>query len=165
MTRPTIFNFTVRKDERTITVERSYQAPLNTVWDAWTRAEILCKWWAPKPWKCVILSLDLRVGGQWRYYMEGPDGDRHHCHFDYTAVEPRASFAGTDGFCDVEGTPLADMPRMFWETGFEPDKGATIVRVQITFDSAGELEKIIAMGFKEGFSQGMDQLEELLADS
>jgi hypothetical protein len=57
------------------------------------------------------------------------------------------------------------MPRMFWETGFEPDKGATIVRVQITFDSAGDLEKIIAMGFKEGFSQGMDQLEELLADS
>jgi PhnB protein len=165
MTRPTIFNFTVRKDERTITVERSFQAPLNTVWDAWTRADILCKWWAPAPYQCVIQALDFRPGGRWSYCMQGPEGDRHYCFFDYTAVRPKTSFTGHEGFCDEQGAINEQMPRMNWECHFSPTDGSTLVRTRIGFDSAEDLETIVKMGFKEGFSQGMDQLEELLADS
>lgn len=165
MTTPAIFNFTVKKEEKSITVERSFNAPLNTVWDAWTRADILCKWWAPQPWTCVVKSMDFREGGRWLYYMQGPEGERHWSFFEYEKIQPKSSFAGRDGFCDEHGTVNMQMPRMQWESRFSTADGGTLVRTQLRFESAEHLEQIVAMGFKEGFAQGLQQLEELLANT
>lgn len=158
-----IFNFNVKKEERAITVERSYNAPLANVWSAWTDAAILCKWWAPKPYACVITGLDFRKGGRWSYYMQGPTGDRHYCYFDYDNVRPKTTFSGNEGFCDEQGTINTAMPRMNWTCDFDQSDNSTVVRITIRFDSPEDLEKIIQMGFKEGFTMGLDQLEELLA--
>ncbi|HRH69156.1 MAG TPA: SRPBCC domain-containing protein [Flavobacteriales bacterium] len=163
MIKSAIFNFDVQKEARAITVERSFNAPLNSVWAAWTEADILCKWWAPKPYACVITGLDLRKGGRWTYFMQGPEGDRHHCFFDYTSVNPKTSFSGTDGFCDEQGVINTEMPRMKWTSDFSEHLGGTLVRVRIDFDSAEDLQKIISMGFKEGFTMGLEQLDALLA--
>ncbi len=165
MTKPAIFNFIVKKDDKSITVERSFSAPLASVWSAWTEADILCKWWAPAPWKCVVQSLDFRAGGRWRYYMQGPEGDCHYCNFEYTAVNPKSSFSGIDGFCDEQGTPIEAMPRMKWENNFSAQDGGTLVRIHIRFNSEEDLEKITAMGFREGFTMGLEQLDELLTSS
>ncbi|MEZ4739756.1 MAG: SRPBCC domain-containing protein [Flavobacteriales bacterium] len=157
-----IFNFQVHANGRSITIERSFTAPLRTVWAAWTRAEILCQWWAPRPYECVIVSLDLREGGRWRYQMQGPDGDRHHCFFDYEEVKPESFFSGTTGFCGADGTPIASIPRSRWEVRFTERSGRTIVNVGIHYESQDHLGVILKMGFKEGFTMGLDQLEELL---
>ena len=55
------------------------------------------------------------------------------------------------------------MPRMKWESRFSERDGGTLVRTRIDFDSTEDLEKIVTMGFKEGFTTGLDQLDELLA--
>ncbi len=163
MTRPALFNFDVQKEARAIIVERSFNAPLDTVWSAWTEPSILCKWWAPKPYLCVIADLDFREGGRWSYYMQGPEGDRHYCFFDYERVKPKTSFSGRDGFCDEQGVVNTEMPRMKWESRFSERDGGTLVRTRIDFDSTEDLEKIVTMGFKEGFTTGLNQLDELLA--
>jgi hypothetical protein len=75
MAKAALFSFDVQKEARKITVDRSFNAPLDPVWAAWTEADILCQWWAPKPYQCVIKSLDFRAGGRWLYYMQGPQGD------------------------------------------------------------------------------------------
>jgi len=165
MIQPALFNFIVSKDGRTITVERSFNAPLDPVWAAWTEADILCQWWAPKPYKCVVLSLDLRDGGRWLYYMEGPTGDRHHCFFDYEVVQPKSFFTGHDGFCDENGNATDMIPSTKWENRFSEMDGTTTVRVLLTFVSAEALEKTIEMGFKEGFTMGLEQLDAFLAAS
>ncbi len=162
MTKEAIFNFIVKKDTRSITVERSFNDPLDPVWAAWTEADILCKWWAPKPYECVITQLDFREGGRWSYYMQGPGGDKHYCFFDYEAVEPKTSFSGNEGFCDEHGTINTTMPRMNWACRFNQNDGSTVVRIHILFDTAEDLEQIIQMGFKEGFTMGLQQLDELL---
>ncbi|HMQ75730.1 MAG TPA: SRPBCC domain-containing protein [Flavobacteriales bacterium] len=163
MNKQALFHFTVAKEDRSITVERFFGAPVDLVWSAWTDPAILCQWWAPKPYACMITSLDLRAGGRWSYYMQGPEGDRHHCFFDFETVVPKSSFSGTDGFCDEQGVINTAMPRMKWESHFSPAEGGTLVRIVIRFEAAEDLEKIIGMGFKEGFTQGLEQLEELLA--
>lgn len=163
MIKPALFNFDVHKEARSITVERSFNASLDPVWAAWTEADILCQWWAPKPYVCVVTGLDFREGGRWSYYMQGPEGDRHHCFFDYTSVKPKTSFSGTDGFCDEQGVINTEMPRMTWTSSFSESDGRTLVSIRIDLDSAEDLEKIITMGFKEGFTQGLDQLDALLA--
>jgi len=165
MIKPAIFNFTLQKQARTITVERSFNAPLDPVWAAFTEADILCKWWAPKPYVCVIKSLDFREGGRWLYYMEGPQGDRHHCFFDYETVRPKKYYMGHDGFCDEHGNATDMIPSTKWENGFSEEEGITVVRMLLTYESELALEKTIEMGFKEGFTMGLEQLDELLAAS
>lgn len=161
MPQPTLFNLIVAKDDLIITVERSFNAPLDPVWAAWTEADILCQWWAPKPYECIITDLDLRAGGRWSYYMQGPAGDRHYCCFDYEEVRPKQFFSGRDGFCDEHGSINGEMPRMRWENRFEALDGRTLVKVRISFECAADLERILAMGFKDGFTVGMDQLADL----
>ena len=163
MIKQAIFNFDVQKDACAITVERSFNAPLDAVWAAWTQADILCKWWAPKPYECVIRSLDFREGGRWLYYMLGPGGDRHWCYFDYETIRPTSHFSGSDAFCDEHGVANNIKPKVSWEANFSDAGGSTPVSVVLHFASPEDLEKIIQMGFKEGFTQGLEQLEELLA--
>lgn len=162
MAKAALFSFEVQKEARKITVDRSFNAPLDPVWAAWTEADILCQWWAPKPYQCVIMSLDFRAGGRWLYYMQGPQGDRHWCFFDYETIRPKTHFSGSDAFCDEQGVANTIKPKVTWEANFRETGGCTSVQLVLHFATSEDLEQIMAMGFKEGFMMGLDQLEELL---
>ncbi|MBK8338868.1 MAG: metalloregulator ArsR/SmtB family transcription factor [Flavobacteriales bacterium] len=163
MNKAAIFNFIVEKD-----ADRSPSSvpstPAGSGVGCWTNADILCKWWAPKPYVCVIKSLDFREGGRWLYYMQGPQGDRHWCFFDYETVRPKSFYSGSDGFCDEHGVANSTKPKVSWEAHFSKNEDRTLVRVILRFGSPEELEQIVRMGFKEGFTMGLDQLDELLAE-
>jgi uncharacterized protein YndB with AHSA1/START domain len=154
--------FTENPEHKTMTVERSFDAPRERVWAAWTQSELLEKWWAPLPWKARTRSFDFTEGGHWHYYMEGPKGERHWCLVRYRTIETLKRFAGFDGFCDEEGTPNPDMPAMDWNNAFGGDGKRTDVRVTITFVSAEDMKRIVEMGFREGFTMGLDQLDAML---
>ena len=154
--------FTENLEQNTMTVERSFDAPLERVWAAWTQRELLEQWWAPLPWKARTKSFDFREGGHWLYYMEGPEGERHWCLVEYRTIELLKGFTGFDAFCDEKGTPNRDLPAMDWDNRFEGDDKRTDVRVTITFVSVEDMKRIVEMGFKEGFTMGLDQLESLL---
>lgn len=164
MNKELIFNFVMEKDDRSITVERSFNAPLDRVWAAWTEAGILCQWWAPRSYRCVIKKLDFHEGGRWLYCMEGPEGDRHWSVFDYEKVEPKAHYSGSCAFCDERGVPNDVNSKARWEHRFSEDDGDTLVRIKLHFTSSLERDKLMEMGFKGGLSMGMDQLDELLAE-
>jgi uncharacterized protein YndB with AHSA1/START domain len=144
-------------------VEREFDAPVAQVWKAWTQPELLDQWWAPKPWKANTKSMDFREGGRWFYYMEGPDGTRHYCKVDYKTIVPNKSFSGFDGFCDEHGETNTDLPGMDWKVVFTAVGDTTKVDVDVTFASEEDLNKIVEMGFKEGFAAAHTNLDELLA--
>ena len=144
-------------------VIREFDAPVEKVWRAWTEPELLDQWWAPKPWKAVTQSMDFREGGTWFYYMQGPDDSRHYCRVDYQTIAPKKSFTGLDAFCDEKGNVITDFPSMHWQIMFNQSGTGTKVDVEITFASEADMEKIIEMGFKEGFAAAHGNLDELLA--
>lgn len=163
MNKALLFDFTVDKDARVIRVDRSFDAPLDLVWSAWTEADILDQWWAPKPFQNVTLSMQFAVGGKWHYYMESPQGERHYCFFEYSNIEPMRMYAGKDGFCDEQGNLNTAMPGMQWQNSFEQSGDQSIVHVLIRFEKVEDLEAIIAMGFKEGFTMGLQNLDQYIA--
>jgi len=61
-------------NDRTIRIEKSFNAPLKTVWDAWTQSEHIIKWWAPPGMELKVIAHDFKVGGKWKYTMPMPDG-------------------------------------------------------------------------------------------
>ena len=146
-----------------ISVVREFDAPLEQVWKAWTEPELLDQWWAPKPWKANTKSMDFREGGLWFYYMQGPDGERHYCKVNYKTILPKKSFTSVDSFCDENGNLNKDLPSMHWKNVFSTSGPGTKVEVEITFSTEADLEKIIAMGFKEGFAAALGNLDELLS--
>ncbi|MES2765154.1 MAG: SRPBCC domain-containing protein [Bacteroidota bacterium] len=158
-----MMNFTVDKQAKTIHVEREFAAPLSKVWAAWTRSEILDKWWAPKPWQARTKEMDFREGGRWVYAMVSPEGEEHWSFADYKAITPLKSFSAQDGFCDENGNISTAMPRSNWTNNFKEDGDSTVVSINITYDKLEDLEKIIEMGFQGGFTMGLGNLDELLA--
>jgi len=145
-----------------IFAERDFDAPVELVWKAWTEREILDQGWAPRPWKAVTQSMDFREGGTWLYYMQGPEGERHYCRADYQKIVPQRSYTGLDAFCDENGKINEEFPRMTWKVDFSSTKTGAKVDVEITFASEADLNKIVEMGFKEGFSMAHNNLDELL---
>src|SRR4051812_20364132 len=60
--------------DREIFLERVYDAPRELVWRAWTEPKHIDRWWGPDGFRNETHSMDLRVGGYWRFVMHGPDG-------------------------------------------------------------------------------------------
>lgn len=156
---------TLTKDAaaKKIHVMRAFNAPVGEVWDAWTKPEILDKWWAPKPWRAETKSMDFREGGTWLYAMIGPEGEKQNCRADYEKIVDGKSFSGLDAFCDDNGNVNMEMPRMHWYVVFNESGNHTKVEVDLTFNTTEELEKILEMGFQEGFTMAHSNLDELLA--
>lgn len=146
-------------------VTRYFAAPLAKVWRAWTESRYLDEWWAPRPWRAETKSMDFSEGGRWLYSMVGPNNERHWCRVDYQKIQPQKSFTVLNGFSDENGNPAAAFPDMHWNTQFAITGAGTTVTVEITFDNEADLQKIVEMGFKEGFTMAHGNLDELLARS
>ncbi|NWG29184.1 MAG: SRPBCC domain-containing protein [Ignavibacteriaceae bacterium] len=163
MNKAILFNFLVDKENKQIRVDRSFNAPLDLVWTAWTEAEILDQWWAPKPWRAKTKHMDFRVGGYWLYAMVGPENEKHWSRADYEKIIPKQYFSAYDGFCDEVGNLNTAMPRNKWENNFTANGDQTLVSILLTFDSLEDIEKIIEMGFQEGFTAGLENLDQYIA--
>ncbi len=159
-----IFNFIVDKENLAVKVERSFDAPLDLVWSAWTDAEILDQWWAPKPWKAETKAMDFSEGGRWLYAMVSPQGERHWDLKTFSRIAPRKTFTYRSRFCDENGNVDPATTGSTWINSFVETNSVTLVTNDVRCDSLAHLEMHIKMGFKEGFSMGLGQLEELLAE-
>jgi uncharacterized protein YndB with AHSA1/START domain len=157
-----LFDFTVDKTNNTIGVKREFAADLDLVWDAWTKPEILDQWWAPKPYYTKTKSMDFRVGGSWLYAMYSPENVAHWCRADYQSIELKKSFSGLDAFCDESGNINTDFPRSRWDNEFRQSGDKTFVSISIHHEKLADLEKIIEMGFKEGFTMALGNLDQYL---
>lgn len=157
------FDFIVNKANNTIQVQREFAADLELVWSAWTESDILDQWWAPKPYMTITKSLDFREGGRWHYYMLSPQGEKHYCLFDYAVIRQKEYFSGIDAFCDENAVISNIKPRVNWSSSFKENESTTLVTIDLIFDTLEDLETIIQMGFKEGFTAGLENLDQYIA--
>jgi uncharacterized protein YndB with AHSA1/START domain len=155
------FDFTIDKTTKTVTIVREFAAELPLVWDAYTKQEILDQWWAPKPWASKTKIMNFEVGGRRFYAMVSPEGQERWSIQKYTSITPKTNFKILNAFADEDENP--ELPGSEWDLTFSEQNDTTKVSVSIYNESLDRLEKMIEMGFKEGFSMTMKNLEELLA--
>lgn len=154
----------LKKDlaNKRLIITREFDAPVEMVWRAWTDPELLDEWWAPKPWKTETISMDFKVGGMWLYYMKGPEGEQHYCRADYTSITQYKNYQGLDAFCDEKGNINKEFPQTQWNVTFSPSATGTTVLVENTFKEIADIEKILEMGFEQGFAMAHGNLDEYL---
>ena len=156
-----LFEFTVDKATKTVLIIREFEAGLSMVWDAFTKAELLDQWVAPKPWSSKTKFMDFKVGGRRFYAMVSPEGNERWSIQKYTSISPKTNFKLFNAFADKDGNP--ELPGSDWDYTFNEQNGNTTVRISIYNESLARLEKMIEIGFKEGFTASMTNLENLLA--
>lgn len=161
MTNNLLFDFTVDKATKTVSITREFNANLSLVWDAFTKPEILDQWVAPKPWSSKTKFMDFKVGGQRLYAMVSPEGQERWAIQQYKSIHPKTHFKMFNAFADPDGNP--ELPGSDWDYHFSEQDGRTTVRITIYNESLARMEKMIEMGFKEGFIMSMTNLENLLA--
>jgi len=151
-----LFDFTVDKAAKTVFITREFDADLSLVWDAFTKAEILDQWVAPKPWTSKTKFMDFKVGGRRFYAMVSPEGQERWAIQKYTSISPKTNFKLFNAFADKDENP--ELPGSDWNYTFSEQNGKTKVSITIYNESLARLE----MGFKEGYAMSMKNLEELL---
>jgi uncharacterized protein YndB with AHSA1/START domain len=161
MTNNLLFDFTVDKAAKTVFVTREFDAALSLVWEAFTKAEILDQWVAPKPFVAKTKFMDFKVGGRRFYAMISPEGQERWGIQKYTSITPETNFKTFNAFADKDENP--ELPGSDWDYTFSEQGGKTKVSITIYNESLARMEKMIEMGFTEGFKMSMINLENLLA--
>ena len=156
-----LFDLTVDKTTKTVFINREFDAGLSLVWDAFTKQEILDQWVAPKPWTSKTKYMNFEVGGQRFYAMVSPEGQERWSIQKYTSITPKTNFKLYNAFADKDEN--SELPGSEWDYNFSEQNGITKVSITIYNESLERLEKMIEMGFREGFAMSIKNLEELLA--
>ncbi|MBK9732511.1 MAG: SRPBCC domain-containing protein [Chitinophagaceae bacterium] len=155
------FDFTVDKAAQKVYITREFDADLSLVWDAYTKPEILDQWWAPKPYTSKTKFMNFEIGGRRFYAMVSPEGQERWSVQKYTSITPKTNFKMSNAFADEDENP--ELPGSEWDFNFSGQNEMTLVSITIYNESLERLERMIEMGFKEGYAMQMKNLEELLA--
>lgn len=156
-----LFDFTVDKAAKTVFITREFDADLSLVWDAFTKAEILDQWVAPKPFISKTKFQDFKVGGRRFYAMVSPEGHERWAIQKYTSINPKTNFKLFNAFADKDEN--LQLPGSDWDYTFSEQNETTKVSIIIYNESLERMEKMIEMGFTEGFKMALNELDTLLA--
>jgi uncharacterized protein YndB with AHSA1/START domain len=141
--------------KRTLTLKKTFDAPIDLVWEAWSDPEHIAKWWGPKGMKTKIAEHDFRVGGKWRYTMAMPDG---------------SEFIGEGVYSEI-----VEMQKIFSSANFRPMTEG--VEIRALFEKNGEKTNFIfsvihpteeyckaqeKMGFYNGWGSTFGRLADLV---
>ena len=107
--------------------------------------------------------MHFKVGGRRFYAMVSPEGHESWQIQDYTAITPKTNFKFLSVFADKDETP--HLPGSHWDLSFTEQNGVTKVSITIYNESLERMEKMIEMGFKEGFTMTLNALDELLGST
>ena len=143
--------------DREIVTERVFQAERERVFKAYTDPELVPRWWGRRKDTVTVDKMDVRVGGDWRFVADGPDGT-HAFRGTYRAIEPPErveqtfEWEGMPGHVIVETATFEDL-----------GDGRTRIRTRSLFHTTEERDGMLASGMEIGMSEAYDQLDELLA--
>ena len=155
-----LFDFTVDKAKKTVYITREFDAELPLVWDAFTKAELIDQWIAPKPMTSKTKYQDFKVGGKRFYAMVSPEGQERWVIQEYTSITPKTNFQMYNAFADAAENP--ELPGSEWDHTFSEENGKTKVSLTIYNESLERLERILD-GFTIGMKMSLSNLENLLA--
>ena len=142
-------------------MNREFAAELDLVRNAFTKQEILDQWWAPKPFESRTKFIDFKVGRRRFYAMVSPEGVARWSVQKYTSITLKTNFKFFNAFADENENP--ELPGSDWDFNFSEQNGTTKMSITIYNESLARLEKMIEMGFKEGYAMQMKNLDQLLA--
>jgi len=155
------------KPIKEVTIERTYDASVSKVWEAWTKPELLKRWWGPDNVSIPECQVDLRVGGAFYIVMEAGEamgdikGMLWPMQAEFTEIVPNSKLAYKANAW-TEGVKEDTMLDQTTEITFLEEDGKTKVKVRAAIYKTGPKAGMAAEGMQYGFNQQMDKLAAFL---
>lgn len=151
-------------DNLTLTIVADFAASKERLWEAYADPRLIEQFWGPETYPARFSRHDMHPGGQSRYEMVGPAGEKSRGYWEFLSVDRPNSFEVLDGFAGDDGEPDSDMPRMRIVFAFEETAEGSRLTATTHFNSLAELEQLVGMGMIEGTKSAMSQIDAVLAD-
>ncbi len=151
---------TDRRSEREVVVTRTFDGPARIVFDAWTKPELIMKWWTPKSFGITFISCeaDVRAGGTYRFVMSHPAFDQPMAfHGRYLEVEPPKRIVWTNEEGGEQGSVTT--------VTFDEKDGKTYLVLSDVYPSKAALDEAMESGGISGFPEQFEQLDILIGSS
>jgi uncharacterized protein YndB with AHSA1/START domain len=149
-------------NETQLEVSRSFEAPLELLWQAWTEPEHFKKWYGPKNFTTPMCEIDLEVGGRHFWSMKSPDGMEMYYIGTYKEISPMDRLVYTDSMSDADGNVIS--PTVMGM----PEGSPTTMDVTVSFDFADGQTTVtvshVSSGPEDRAEMGWEQAFEKLAD-
>jgi uncharacterized protein YndB with AHSA1/START domain len=142
-------------NSRTLTLKRTFSAPLKLVWEAWTQPKHIAQWWGPKGMTTKVVEHNFKVGGKWKYVMAMPDGSEFIGDGVYSVIVEFEKIFSSANFKPM--TEGVEIQALFEEDGDKTN--FTFKVVHPTEEYCIQQEK---MGFYNGWGSTFDRLETLV---
>ena len=141
--------------KRTLTIKKTFNVPIQLVWDAWTRPEHILQWWGPKGMNTRIVSHEFRIGGSWVFAMTMPDGNEFITEGVYSEIEEPYKIISTADFKPMtEGVVIQAL--------FEEDGEQTNFTFNVVHPTEEYCKQQEEMGFYNGWGSTFERLGEYL---
>ncbi|KHE67093.1 SRPBCC domain-containing protein [Halobacillus sp. BBL2006] len=156
-------------DGRVLVLERTFNAPQNMLFQAYSDPDRLTSWWGPKGWETENRTFEFKPEGTWHYCMRCTDKSQGDFYGQeswgkaifHEIAEPQ-KIVYTDVFSDEEGNAVSGMPEMEIMIEFKENGEKTRLVVTTEFATEEQLKEILGMGMIEGFNSQLDRLDDLL---
>ncbi len=139
-----------------ILITRIFDAPADLVFDAWTKPDLVKRWWAGDRGEVTDAQIDLRVGGRWRWVMTANGGFEVAFSGEYREIDRPHRLVKTEVF---ELVPDAEAVSI---TTFDETDGVTTMTIRSRYPSHAHRDAAIASGMEGGLQVALDHLEELI---
>jgi len=139
---------------RELTISKTLNAPVELVWEAWTKPEHIANWWGPNGFTNTITKMDINPGGEWNLVMHSPDG------IDY---KNKSVFKEIVRYKKIVYQHISS-PCFTATIEFEAEGEQTHLNWHMLFDTAEEFIRVVKT-FKadEGLKQNIEKLNVYLA--
>ena len=141
--------------DREIVLTRVFDAPRQLVFDALSKPELLRRWFGPHGHSLVVCEVDFRVGGAWRFVLEGPDGRNMGMSGVYQEIVPGERTVHTEAFDDYPGDSVVT-------TVLTEHDGKTTLTGTVLYNSREVRDAVVESGMEHGAAETYDRLAELL---
>lgn len=142
-------------NDRTVTIKRTFDAPLELVWTAWTQPEHIANWWSPKGIKTRIVEHEFKVGGKWKFAMPMPDGNEFITEGVYIEIVEHKKIVSKADFKPM--TEGVEIQAIFKASGDQTEFIFNIIHPTVEYRIQQE-----KMGILNGWGSVFDRLDEFL---
>jgi len=142
--------------DREVVLTRIFNAPRHLVFEAFTKPELLKRWFGPHGWSLPVCEVDFRVGGGFRFIMRGPDGTEMGMRGTYKEIAPPNQSVHMESFDDFPGSESQVT------TVFTEKDGKTTMIATVLYPSKEVRDAVIQSGMEHGAAETYDRLAEML---
>ena len=142
--------------DREIVLTRVFDAPRRMVFDAFSKPELLKRWFGPRGWSLVVCEVDFKVGGGFRFVLRGPDGKDMGMRGVYREIVPPERSVHMESFDDYPGE--SQVTAVFTE-----QEGKTTMIATVLYPSKEVRDIVLKTGMEHGAAESYDKLAEFLA--